>query len=502
VNVGPYILHPHQVRAVEGLRAAVASGKRRVILQAPCGFGKTIVTSAIVELAMERGNRVLFLASGRKLIHQKANKLRECDIPHAVLMSKEEYVAGHPCVVSSKDTLWSRSFVRTSVPLPSADILLIDECHLAKADSWQAIYKEFQNAVMIGVTATPALGNGKPLPGWDAMVSGGTYEELIAGKYLVPAKVYAPFSVDMTGVAVNRESGEYVLDQMAERYDDKILVGDFIRERQKYAPDLLTGFFAASVKSSIGAADEFNAQGIPAAHMDADTPDDERESIFAAARDGRLKVLCNFGVLRVGVDLPEMRCVQLAVSMNSLNTYLQSVGRGFRPYPGKAECVVIDHGGNVHKHGWPTEDHEWSLTDENTVQERDDEIRERDKKPREPLCCPECGAMRPSGPRCPNCGHQHKRTGIKVRTVDGVLKPMERTKIKKKKQQTDAQKVWLTCVSIAANRGMTFKQASWLFKQKTGDWPPDNVGPMPPFEKRGFKVRDLYPNWGRRKETA
>lgn len=504
MNVGPYILHPHQVRAVEGLRAAVASGKRRIILQAPCGFGKTIVSSALVSLAAERGKRTLFLASGRQLIYQKARKLVACKIPHAVLMDKEDYATGHTTVVSSKDTLWSRSFKRTRVPIPAADLVIIDEAHLATGESWQAIYRAFPNATLVGFTATPALGNGKPLPGWDAMVSGGTYDELIAGGFLVPAFVYSPFVVDMSGVKVNSKNGEYVQDQMAAKYDDKVLVGDIIKKWKELAEDRLTGFFASSVDNSIGACRDFNAAGIPAAHMDAGTDQREREEVFQLAKNGDIKVICNYGVLRVGVDLPEMECVQLAVSMNSLNSYLQTVGRGFRPhtFPGdvvKRDCIVIDHGGNVLKHGWPTEDHEWSLTSELTVQERDKVKAEKDKKPREPLVCPECGAMRQSGPKCLHCGHQHKRCGAKVRTVDGELRPLERKKAKKQKSQSDAQRLWLQCVSIAANRNMTFKQAAWLFKDKTGDWPPDTVGPMPPIEKRGFKVRDIYPDWGRKK---
>lgn len=502
--VGNYTLHPHQVRAVEGLRKSVANGKRRIILQAPCGFGKTIVSSALVALAEAKRKRTLFLASGRQLIYQKSRKLTGCKIPHAILMDGEEYVSGHSTIVSSKDTLWSRSFKRTSVPIPTADLVIIDEAHLATGDTWQAIYQSFPNATLIGFTATPALGNGKPLPGWDDMVSGGTYEEMISGGFLVPAFVYAPFVVDMTGVKVNRANGEYVSDQMAARYEDKVLVGDIIKKWKELAEDKLTGFFASSVDNSIGATADFNAAVIPAAHMDASTEQDEREDIFWQAREGRIKVICNFGVLRVGVDLPEMECVQLAVSMNSLNSYLQTVGRGFRPhtFPGdvvKERCIVIDHGGNVLKHGWPTEDHEWSLTSDMTVQERDRVKPEQDKKPREPLVCPECGAMRQSGPKCLHCGHQHKRCGAKVRTVDGDLRPLERKKAKKKKTDSDAQRLWIQCLSIAANRSMTFKQAAWLFKDKSGDWPPDTVGPMPPIEKRGFKVRDIYPNWGRKK---
>lgn len=502
MQVGPYTLRPHQVAMVEGARDAIRQGRRRILIRAPTGAGKTPTSCKIMELAAAKGKHCLFLASGRQLIYQKSRKLTECGIQHAVLMAGEDYVTGHQNTVSSKDTLWSRSFKKSRVPIPSADVVIVDEAHTATAESWQSIYEQFPNAVLVGFTATPALGNGKPLPGWDALINGGTYADLIASGYLVPAKVYAPFTVDMAGVDINRANGEYVLSQMADRYADKTLVGDILKCWHKYAGGRLTGFFASSVEASVGAAAEFNRAGVAASHMDADTPQEERESIFARARSGEIKVITNFGVLRIGVDIPEIECIQLAVSMNSLNSYLQTVGRGFRPctFPDgrvKTECVIIDHGGNVHKHGWPTEDHEWSLSDVRTVQERDDEKAEREKKPREPLCCPHCGAMRESGPTCLNCGFAHKKTGIKVRTVGGDLVPLKRKDVKKQKAQSDAQKCWLNCMSIGFYRKMTVGQVKWIFKDKFGDWPPADVKPMPPLSKQGMKVSDLYPNWGR-----
>jgi len=505
MEVGPFQLRPHQISAVGDARKAIRDGAKRIIIRAPTGAGKTIVSSKIVELALDRGSRVLFLASGRQLIYQKSSKLAACSIPHGILMAGEEYISGHQCIVSSKDTLWSRAFKNGRLAIPSPDVLIVDEAHLASAgDSWQQIYEAFPNAIIIGFTATPAMGNGKALPGWDAIVDGGTYEELIRNGYLVPAKVFAPFAVDMSGVDINRSNGEYVLDQMAQRFDDNVLVGDFIKEWLRYGEDRLTAFFAASVRASIKVAEMFTAAGIPALHMDADTPQDEREDAFRLARSGDVKVLCNFGVLRVGVDIPEIECIQLGVAMNSLNSYLQTVGRGLRAHTFldgrvKQDVIIIDHGGCVHKHGWPTEDHDWSITDESTVQERDSQKATAEKKQREPLCCPECGAMRESGPVCLNCGHKHKRTGLKVRTVSGELKPLERKTLKKVRERSTDEKTWLTCMSIAANTGMTVNQARVLFNQKQNKWPGDEIRPMPPRHQWGVKVRELYPKWGRKK---
>lgn len=505
MHVGPFQLRPHQIAAVELLRSSIAKGNRFVLLLAPCGYGKTLVSSAIMSLALERGKLPMFLASGRQLIFQKSRKLTECGIPHSVLMAGEHYDPTERAIVSSKDTLWSRAFENNHLPIPEADVIIIDEAHTATGETWQRIIERYPKAVFIGLSATPALGNGKRLPFYQDMIRGATYEELIAGNYLVPPRVYAPFAVDMEGVDVNAANGEYVLGQVAKRFTDEALIGDVIKDWKRYAEDRTTACFCANVEHSIYVASQFNKHGIPAAHVDAETPQDERDAILKAAEERRIRVLCNFAVYTTGADFPWVECVQIVRAMNSLNTYLQTVGRGFRTHTFadgrvKQDCVIIDHGGCVHKHGWPTEDHDWSLSGETTVQQRDEKNKEA-KPPAEKreITCPICGAVRQRGPQCHECGHKHTRDGAKVRMVNGDLKPLTRKKAKKTKQTSDDQRTWLMCMSIAANRGMSVNQARVLFNQKMRHWPPDEVGPMPDRHKWGLKVRDLYPNWGRKK---
>lgn len=50
-------LRPHQSRAIEKLRKSLGSGKRRLVLQAPTGFGKTRLAAAIVEGALAKKKR-------------------------------------------------------------------------------------------------------------------------------------------------------------------------------------------------------------------------------------------------------------------------------------------------------------------------------------------------------------------------------------------------------------------------------------------------------------
>src|SRR5436309_2305696 len=60
-------LRPYQQRGLDMARAAFRAGKRRVLLVAPTGAGKTILFSAIVAGHLEKGGRVLVVVHRREL---------------------------------------------------------------------------------------------------------------------------------------------------------------------------------------------------------------------------------------------------------------------------------------------------------------------------------------------------------------------------------------------------------------------------------------------------
>jgi len=63
-------LHEHQQIAIEMVRRSLSTGHRRPMLQAPTGFGKTIVSAAIVEGALQKGNPVVFVVPALSLVDQ------------------------------------------------------------------------------------------------------------------------------------------------------------------------------------------------------------------------------------------------------------------------------------------------------------------------------------------------------------------------------------------------------------------------------------------------
>lgn len=58
-----YVLHPHQTEALTMLRTSLLAGRKRPMLQAVTGFGKTILAASIIEGARAEQARD-FLCAG------------------------------------------------------------------------------------------------------------------------------------------------------------------------------------------------------------------------------------------------------------------------------------------------------------------------------------------------------------------------------------------------------------------------------------------------------
>lgn len=112
-----------------------------------------------------------------------------------------------------------------------------------------------------------------------------------------------------------------------------------IRELPSDFPVLL---FAVSVENAEVLAALLSFEGIPAASISANTPDDERGSIIDRFKAGELRVITNYNVLAQGFDAPAVRAVYITRPTYSQVLYQQMIGRGLRgPLNGGSEEVLI-----------------------------------------------------------------------------------------------------------------------------------------------------------------
>src|SRR5690242_9464909 len=116
------VLREDQQFAIEALRSAIADGERRIILQAPTGFGKTVLAGSIIERALQRNRRVLFTVPALSLIDQAVESFRVEGIDQVgVIQGYHEMTDWtQPVQVASVQTLMRRK-------IPEADVVLVDE---------------------------------------------------------------------------------------------------------------------------------------------------------------------------------------------------------------------------------------------------------------------------------------------------------------------------------------------------------------------------------------
>lgn len=388
-------LRPYQTKAIENVRAALRAGKRRILICAPTGSGKTLTSGAIILGAHAKGSRVVFAAHRKELVDQSVTALSRLGLSAigVIRAGDKRRDPRQPIQVASIQTLSRRVKID-----PPPQIIFIDECHRALSASYQKhLYEAYPNAIIIGLTATPCRTDNKPLSaGFDVMVQVATYSELIAGGFIDEPHVYStPMLPDLSSVRTS--GGDFNQDDLEAAVNKGALIGDLGVQWKKHNGGRRTVVFAVSVSHSQAIVKMFTEMGVKAEHLDGTTPEEERVAILKRLDSGATQVVSNCNVLTEGWDQPSVKCLILARPTKSLALYMQSAGRCLRPWGG-VRPIILDHGGNVDRHkGLPHMDREWSL----------------EKKPKRkqggapPVkACPACfGFVAAGSGTCPLCGH-------------------------------------------------------------------------------------------------
>lgn len=459
-------LRPYQIDGINRVKAELRNGARSVVLVSPTGSGKTVVSAEVMRSAEEKGSNVLFLAHRIELIAQTCDKLAMFGLKHKVYAPDKDIK-----MISHKQLKkFGKSFIdpfakiavgtvqtvsRRLDKITEPNLIIIDETHLAIANTYQKVTSEFPKARILGLTATPVRLDGRGLGEmFERITVLASAKQIAKMGFLVPMRFFsASETIDLSKIKTSM--GDFDKKQLSEEMEKPRLIGNAVEHYRKLAHGRPSVAFCVSVKHAEHTAEAFRQAGYKAIAVSGESTSDERAKAIDGLATGEYNVVCNCGLYIEGLDQPCISCIILLAPTKSLSRYLQSVGRGSRPSSGKDDCIILDHAGNILRHGFPYDDREWSLNGAKKRGSRE----KSDEKDVNIVTCKECFAIFEKGSsHCPACGTVVPLPiGRKLEESDGELVELNPQIIsfQKKKEQSSARSED-DLIQLAISRGYKY----------------------------------------------
>jgi len=455
-------LRPHQSDLITEIYRALADGIRHIVVQAPTGFGKTIVGATLAKRNCDDRRRTLFTVPALSLIDQTVEKFFAegiCDV--GVIQADHEMTNwSRPVQIASVQIASVQTLMRRQ--MPPIDMVIVDEVH-----RWFDAYEEWlegpwKHLPVIALTATPwTRGLGKH---FGKLIVGATAAQLIDAGYLSKFRVFAPASPDLTGVRT--VAGDYRDDDLSKAMDKAPLIADVVNTWIDRGQDRPTLCFAVDRAHAKHLQQKFIEAGVASGYIDAYTKADERKEIARQFHHGEIKVVCNVGCLTTGIDW-DVRCIILARPTKSEILFVQMVGRGLRTADGKSDCLILDHSDNHIRLGFVTDIHHDKLDDGKPRQKA--LPKEQEALPKK---CPKCSYLKaPKLVVCPACGFKPEPK-CKVVNEDGELVEFSSRNAVKGPTQQELIIFHAELRAIERERGFKRGWAAHKYKDKFGSFPP------------------------------
>jgi type I restriction enzyme R subunit len=372
----------YQDIAVERVLAALADGRKRILLTLATGTGKTFIAFQIAwKLFHSRWNlggeptrrpRILFLADRNILADQAFNAFSAFPDDALVRIAPDD-IRRKGKVPKNGSIFFTifQTFMSGAGETPHFgeyppdffDFIVIGECHRGGANdegNWRGILDYFAPAVQLGLTATPKRqDNVDTYAYFGEPVFVYSLKDGINDGYLTPFRVKQiattlddyVFTPDDTVVEGEIEAGK--------RYEE----ADFnriieIREREKKRVEIFMGQIDQREKTLVFCANQTHALVIRDLINQIRTSSDPNYCQRVTADDGALgeqflrdfqdneksipTILTTSQKLSTGVDARNVRNIVLLRPINSMIEFKQIIGRGTRLFDGKDYFTIYD----------------------------------------------------------------------------------------------------------------------------------------------------------------
>ena len=335
----------------------------------PTGTGKSHYGSQLMGRAIEMfpNTRIIAGTHVKELVEQNAERFAE-QFPH---ISYGIHSAGLKKRDHEQQVIFGniQSMRKTPELFKYRDFAWIDEAHLMSPNV-DASYGAFllglkrENPYLktAGTSATPyrmGLGLMTNGPMFTDIVYNLTtidaFSRLIAEGFLCPPIAKKTVTqVDITKLQIS-STGDYTETSASAAVDE--ITFEALKESVQYGWDRRCWLaFAPSIESAEKIAETLRTFfGVPAqavhSKTDAIHGAGSRDKFVAAYKAGALRCLVNVDTLTTGFDHPPIDLIIMLRPSMSTGLWVQMLGRGTRPFPGKLNCLVLDFAGNTKRLG-------------------------------------------------------------------------------------------------------------------------------------------------------
>lgn len=330
-----------------------------ILYQLPTGGGKTVIFSEIARKYIETyRKKVVVLTHRIELSSQTSKMLADFGVKNKVINSAVKEIPAeddHTCYVAMVETLNNR-LNDEKIILENVGLVIIDEAHY---NSFRKLFKYFENAYVLGVTATPLSSNIK-LPMKDyykKLIIGESIKSLIDKGFLAKAEIHR-FDLSLQSLKLGA-NGDYTVKSSDAFYTNQSMIGKLLNAYMELSKGKKTLIFNNGIFASYSVYEAFSKLDLPIRHLDNKNSATERAEILDWFKHTPNAILTSVSILTTGFDEPSVETVILNRATRSLTLYFQMIGRGSRVLPNKSSFRVIDLGNNTLRFGPWDEPIDW-----------------------------------------------------------------------------------------------------------------------------------------------
>ncbi len=391
----------YQQEAINAVLFEFSKGKKRSLIVAPTGSGKSVIISCFCEQIVKKWPKttILIISDTIEILLQNHQELKN-QLPDVNIGL---YSSGTgKKTIDSITVAGIQSIYKKTKLFSEFNIIIVDEAHSVSFDL-KSRYRKFLDTLKkptIGLTATPfRLKGGYLHTGDNPFFQKIAYQiqiKLLQKENKLCQLITQGTENKLDASKIKKQNGDFIISELSIAFNRKAITAKIVKELLKYKKSRKKWLgFAINIDHCDHIAEILNTQGLSAVSLHSGLSSFLRRNIIKDYKKGKFQALVSVAMITTGFNVKDIDLIFCVRPTTSPVLHIQMPGRGMRTAPGKKNCLYLDFANNLIRNG-PIDD----------PQVKDNEFYEKGKGIPLMKECPVCLLIVPIAQRFCSCGHQ------------------------------------------------------------------------------------------------